>query len=423
VNRSRNAARSQARQRHRYRAAAANPPPLLEFVVLSMLLHIFLIVLFGNPGGGMRRSEAWWGPLDVTLRPASPEPGSAFRVAPGLEPNSPGSALLQRSGAAKAPAESPRRALEPRPTAPVSGETLPRLNPSAREEVDKSLAPAEISPTTIEPIAPPVRPRAFAPPAEAPPRALPELPAVPIEKAVAPSREPQLAAPAELAPRVVPAAPAAPLEGTPPPLERELAPAPELSPRETPVAPTAPLERLVPAPIERPVIPPVELPPRVAPMAPAAPIERLAPATIEREIAPAEVPLPRAERPAPSIAPPAPPLPSAPGLSPRPPSGPEAGEEIFKSRRDTATPPGEAPHIDLDSARKKAARETVSEGGGSRGVFMIPSPPSVASKSKEKLPLEKALKPDCRTAYANMGLLAAPVLIASAIAADGSCRW
>ncbi len=39
------------------------------------------------------------------------------------------------------------------------------------------------------------------------------------------------------------------------------------------------------------------------------------------------------------------------------------------------------------------------------------------------MPLEKALKPDCRTAYANMGLLAAPVLIASALAADGSCRW
>jgi hypothetical protein len=42
---------------------------------------------------------------------------------------------------------------------------------------------------------------------------------------------------------------------------------------------------------------------------------------------------------------------------------------------------------------------------------------------KEAMPLEKALKPDCRTAYANMGLLAAPVLIASAVAADGGCRW
>jgi hypothetical protein len=37
--------------------------------------------------------------------------------------------------------------------------------------------------------------------------------------------------------------------------------------------------------------------------------------------------------------------------------------------------------------------------------------------------MEKALKPDCRTAYASMGLLAVPVLVASAIAADGSCRW
>ena len=421
-----------------------------------MLLHILLIVLFGNPVGGTRRSEAWWGPLDVTLRPAAQEPGSEFRVAPGLEPNSPGAALLERSGAApKPPPESPRRALEPRPTAPAPGETLPRLNPSAPEEVDKSLAPAEISPTTVEKIAPPVRARALTIPAEPPSRSPLELPALPIEKAVAPSSEPQLAPPVELAPRAVPAAPAAPLEpAVPPPLERELAPAPELPPREAPVTPSAPLEGLAPAPIERPVAPPVELPPRAAPTVPAAPIERLAPApleqpvappvelpprvaptvpaapierlappTIERQLPPAEVPLPRAERPAPAIAPPASPLPSAPGLSPRPPSGPDAGEEIFKPRRDTATPPGDAPHIDLDAARKKAAREVVSEGAGSRGVFTIPSPPSVESKSKEKMPLEKALKPDCRTAYANMGLLAAPVLIASAIAADGSCRW
>ncbi len=421
-----------------------------------MLLHILLIVLFGNPSGAMRRNEAWWGPLDVTLGPPAPEPGAEFRVAPGLEPNSPGSALLRRSGAAtKVPPESARRAVEP-PTPPASGETLPRLNPSAPEQVDKSLAPPEISPTTIEPIAPPARPRAFAVPAEPSLRAIPELPAAPIEKSVAPTSEPTLAPPVELAPRAVPVAPAAPLERTtPPPLEREFAPAPELPPRATPVVPAAPLERMAPAPIERPVAPPVELPPqaapmvpaapierlvpapierpvappievpaRAAPMVPAAPIERLAPANVEREIAPAEVPLPRTERPTPSIAPPAVPLaPPAPGLSPHPPSSPEVGEDIFKSRRDTGASPAEAPHIDLDAARKKAAREIVSEGAGSRGVFTIPSPPSLEPQSKKANPLEKALKPDCRTAYANMGLLAAPILIASAIAADSGCRW
>ena len=102
---------------------------------------------------------------------------------------------------------------------------------------------------------------------------------------------------------------------------------------------------------------------------------------------------------------------------------PDADEEIFKPRRDVGAPPAEAPRIDLDAARKKAAREIVREGSGSRGVFTIPSPPPLEKKSKEAMAMEKAIKPDCRTAYANMGLLAVPVLVASAIAADGSCRW
>ncbi|TMH18328.1 MAG: hypothetical protein E6H64_13945 [Betaproteobacteria bacterium] len=103
---------------------------------------------------------------------------------------------------------------------------------------------------------------------------------------------------------------------------------------------------------------------------------------------------------------------------------PDADEEIFRPRRDVGAPPSEAPRIDLDAARKKAAREIVREGSGSRGVFTIPSPPPPPEKkSKEAMAMEKAIKPDCRTAYANMGLLAVPVLVASAIAADGSCRW
>jgi hypothetical protein len=36
--------------------------------------------------------------------------------------------------------------------------------------------------------------------------------------------------------------------------------------------------------------------------------------------------------------------------------------------------------------------------------------------------MEKALKPDCRDAYASMGLLAVPALVVSAVG-DGGCRW
>ncbi|TMH21290.1 MAG: hypothetical protein E6H64_08520, partial [Betaproteobacteria bacterium] len=64
------------------RSFAVDQPTLLQFVLLSMLLHVLLIVLFGNPAGGTRGGEQWWGPLDVTLRRLSPEPGSGFRLAP-----------------------------------------------------------------------------------------------------------------------------------------------------------------------------------------------------------------------------------------------------------------------------------------------------------------------------------------------------
>jgi hypothetical protein len=372
------------------RSVTVDPPTLLQFVLLSMLLHALLIVLFGNPvGGSARRSEGWWGPLDVTLGRLSPEPGSGFRLAPGAETSARGASLRRRSAGAAdmnrlqrvpEPADASQPAQEAAPAAeeaatpaqPAPAQALPRLNRTAPEEVDRPLTPSVVSPAKIE--------------------------------RIAPAR-----------------------------IERELALPLELPPRAVPMAPAAPLERVAPPQIERDVAPPVELPPRAVPMAPTAPIEPVAPARIERELAPAvEVPAPRivpgdtappAERAAPPVAPA---RPQAQPAAPSPPlrfGTPDADEEIFKPRRDTGTPPAEAPRIDLDAARKKAAREVVSEGSGSRGVFTIPSPPPPEKKTKEAMAMEKALKPDCRTAYASMGLLAVPALVASAIAADGSCRW
>src|SRR5438477_134713 len=291
------------------RPFAIDQPTLLQFVLLSMLLHVLLIVLFGNPTGGARRNEGWPGPLDVTLRRLSPEAGPSFRLAPGTAP------------AQRAPLQAPRR-----------------LERSAPEEIDQRLTPPAAAPAKIERVAPPQS-------------------------------------------------------------ERQLAPAAVVPNRAVPAAPAAALERVAPPQIEREVAPPVELPPRAVPAAP--PVERVAPA-----VAPAR---PQA-------------LPAA----PVPPSrfgAPDADEEIFKPRRDVGATPSEAPRIDLDAARKKAAREIAREGSGSRGVFTVPSPPLPEKKSKEAIAMEKAVKPDCRTAYANIGLLAVPALVASAIAADGSCRW
>src|SRR5438552_33628 len=312
------------------RSFAVDQPTLLQFVLLSMLLHVLLIVLFGNPAVGTRGGEQWWGPLDVTLRRLSPAPGSGFRLAPGAETSTPG-VSLHRLERVPEPVIAPDITQDAAPAQPAPAQALPRLYRPAPEEVDKPLTTPTVAPAEIE--------------------------------------------------------------------------------------------RIAPARIERELAPPLELPPRAVPMAPAAPIERLAPRQIERELAPPGEILSPVERAAPLA--PARPRPQL--AAPVPPSRlgtPDADEGIFRPRRDVGAPPSEAPRIDLDAARKKAAREIVREGSGSRGVFTIPSPPPPPEKkSKEAMAMEKAIKPDCRTAYANMGLLAVPVLVASAIAADGSCRW
>jgi hypothetical protein len=37
--------------------------------------------------------------------------------------------------------------------------------------------------------------------------------------------------------------------------------------------------------------------------------------------------------------------------------------------------------------------------------------------------IAKAAKPDCRTAYAGMGLLAVVPLVASSVSSNGGCNW
>ena len=83
---------------------------------------------------------------------------------------------------------------------------------------------------------------------------------------------------------------------------------------------------------------------------------------------------------------------------------------------------GEAPALDLDAARKRA-REIASDASPTRGILRaLPPPPE--RRSKESIAMEKEIKvkPDCRNAYAGMGLLAVPALVASTIG-DGGCRW
>jgi hypothetical protein len=170
------------------------------------------------------------------------------------------------------------------------------------------------------------------------------------------------------------------------------------------------IERAPPAPsIERaPPTPSIERAP------PAPTIERAPPApAIERAPTRApEVEPPR--RAAPEIA--APPA-STPGTSlPTPVETPRI------ERRDSpATPYDPTAPIDLDAARKRAG-QLAREGTGRRAVLPFPMPPVPDRKTKMETAIEKARKPDCRTAYKDLGLLAIAPLVANEFG-EGTCRW
>jgi hypothetical protein len=401
---------------------------LFRFVVLSMLLHTLIVVLFGtSTGGGARRGAGFWDPLEVTLRRLSPEPGTDFKLAPGADTSVPGSALLRRSESrASPPPITPQPQVADRPTeSPVTTKAVPsERGPGAAEP-----APA------IRESAPPIQEPT---PQPAPP-AFETLPHLNLKAPELIERE--IAPPAELKPREVPIAPAAPVERiAPPKIERETTPAIEPRPREIPTPAQTPVEQIAPPRVERELAPPVPAPaPRAVPADTTAPPERIAP-TIQRESVPAPESLPRSapvdatprtERSvAPSVAPDSTPAARAPArpeaisgeAAPRPRLGPSVEDEIFKPRGD-AVPPSSAvgapPRLDLD-ATKKRAREIAGDDDYRGAVPAVPPPPDRNSKLAEAI--AKAAKPDCRTAYADMGLLAIAPLVVSTVG-NGGCRW
>ena len=100
---------------------------------------------------------------------------------------------------------------------------------------------------------------------------------------------------------------------------------------------------------------------------------------------------------------------------------PEIDQEVFKPRQDVITPDaGAAPHVNLEAARKRAS-EIVREGSSFRGLVGLP-PPATQRESREARAIGNAIKPDCRNAYAGLGLLAIAPLAWSALT-DTGCRW
>jgi hypothetical protein len=336
-------------------------PGVAQFLYLSALLHAIAILLFGAPPGGSRDGRAMWGSLNVQLvAPAGPIEVPA-PMAPIVAFPLP---KLERE------LQPPRDIVTPQVAVPsrMEGIAPPQLN------VDKMLPEPKIQVVPI-PNAPPIAvPAPFQPIVPQVPRVErtmiepPKL-VVPLAQPVAPPVKDLVAPPVEV-PRVettlVPALPASPAL---PAIER----VPEIAPKVVPA--TAP-----PAP--EPVTPKVEAPASPPPDAPASREELVAPRTPAR---------------------PAPPVPSPPQR--------RANEDYDPTK----------PSISAEEMRRRAS-QIAREGTGQRALLAFPMPAPPERKSKTEEALEKARKPDCRTAYQGLGLLAAVPLIANEFG-EGTCRW
>ena len=118
-----------------------------EFVVLSILLHMLGILLFGSTSGsGTPGGKAYWGTLAVTLPFPLAAPGIGLR--------------LDRGGDLAVPGKAQRRQPE------RSKDALPRMVPEAPNVADKPIAPpAPVEKTeTPAPMIERIAPQSITPP-------------------------------------------------------------------------------------------------------------------------------------------------------------------------------------------------------------------------------------------------------------------
>jgi hypothetical protein len=120
---------------------------------------------------------------------------------------------------------------------------------------------------------------------------------------------------------------------------------------------------------------------------------------------------------APSAAPPGPAEASSPFRS----APPAQGARGSAPNDYDPTRPQQAPSLDLDAMRSRAG-QLAREGTGNRAMLAFPMPPVPKEKGKLEKALDKAWKPDCKTAYSSLGLAAVVPLIANEFG-EGNCRW
>ena len=450
---------------NRFAVFTVGRPSLDQFVLLSLMLHVLVILLFGDTTGvGARRGEKMWGALTVTVQSLLPERDAELksdaekavlqRPATGIQ--SAPAAPKTNFSASDSPASASAQPLVPAdemitPVPPPSFEMPPLI----AKEVDKPVTEFVVPKASLDRAASPSTPTPLSPPIAPVPRETPPVIITP-EPVAPPKIERVLATPIPLVPPLEPApreeaisapVPALPTPAPPtrqveplPKIEREIVKpvvaAPEPKPREVirPPAPTVPVAPVTPIATPKPepevvqaIAPPAELKPREipatvtsapAPAAPSAPQPAEAARTpqIEREAATPIVP-PATTKAAPT---------RAPAAAPGAPSTSHADSDLVKPRGDaiapsiTTTAPGKTPGIDLDAVRRRA-REI--GGSGPRTVFPFPVAPQPVPKTKVQEAFDKALKKnDCRDAYADLGLAAVVPLVLSAVREEG-CRW
>jgi hypothetical protein len=377
---------------------------LRQFVFLSMLLHALAILIFGAPMGGSREGRALWGSLNVVIR------GTPKAEAPPMP---------------KAPP-----ALVDRP-APIEPEKVPAID--FPPLLDRAISPA------VEPFPPIVVP----PPSEIEEVPVQKLPLRPLPQITAPAEMPPIeTAPVVRIPKATPEIPAPVLQPVPTPGERTELPALEQAPAIRVPTPTpeipAPLLQPLPAVRERVELPPVEAAPAIRAPEPTPAIEPRLLQPLPASPGGERVELPAIER-APAITAPRPSVvPDAAagqGVTPEvkkenvvPDAAP--GAAIRNAPRESLFPRENKPPSDYDPTKpsidpeaiRSRAGELTRQGAGRRALLPFPMPLPPEKKSKLETAIENARKPDCNTAYRDLGLLAVVPLIANEFG-DGSCKW
>ena len=106
---------------NRFAVFTVERPSLDQFVLLSLMLHVLVIVLFGDTiGGGARRGEKLWGALTVTVQSLLPDRNVELK-----------------SGADKTDLQRPATGMRSTPATPKTNNLLTTIieNPKADLEV------------------------------------------------------------------------------------------------------------------------------------------------------------------------------------------------------------------------------------------------------------------------------------------------